>query len=103
MHITIPSPASKPLPKVPKDDARGAPKRDQAHIRHDRHHEAARYCPRRDEFGEPVAPDVLVDRDGHEGGAGDGLVAVDGIGGGHGWECCDLHACTTVADDDDGL
>ena len=38
------------------------------------------YDPGRDEHRESVSPDVLVDSDGDEKTACDGLVAVDGVG-----------------------
>ena len=103
MHRTIPCPVPTLLPKEPKDDARSTPECNQAHVRHDWRHEPTLQRPRRDKFGEPVAPDVLVHGDGNKDRAGDGLVAVDGVGGSHGWECRDLDSCAAEPDYDNGL
>lgn len=58
------------------------PKHRQSHVRHDRLDKARLLNPRDDEDGEAVAPQILVDGNGHKERAGNGLVAVDGVGGG---------------------
>ena len=99
MHLTPPTPIPKPLPAKPKHDPKKTPQRNEAHVRHDGRHVTLGDDPGRDEFGEAVAPDVFVDGDADEDGAADGLVAVDGVGGGDGGEGSYLDAGAGEADD----
>ena len=103
MHTrpTTPLPERLPIIKVP--NPRQTKQRRQRHVRHDRRHEPSLHRPGRDELGETVAPDVLVDGDGNEDGAGDGLVGVDAVGRGDGGEGGDLDAGACVADYHDWL
>lgn len=99
MNLTILTPRAKRLPIVPKQHAKKTPQRNKAHVGHDGRHVAAADDPGRDELAEAVAPDVLVDGDGDEDGAADGLVRVDGVGAGDGGEGGDLDAGAGEADD----
>jgi hypothetical protein len=49
------------------------------------------FNPRRDEFGETIAPDVLVDCDGHKQWSSDRLVRVHGVGAHDGRDGSHLH------------
>lgn len=106
LHVVnpgVPAPFSERLADKVEENTERAPQKDERHVQHDGRDEAARNGPRRDELAEPVAPDVLVDGDGDENGAGDGFVAVNSIGGGDGRDGGDLDAGTGVANNDDGL
>ena len=91
------------LPEEEEQDSERAPECDQGHVGHDGWHVSAGNDPRRDEFGKPVTPDVLIDGDTDEHTAGDGFVAVDGVGGGDGGESCNLDTSASIADDDNRL
>lgn len=101
VHLVVPRPPPERLPVEPEQDAEGAPQRRERHVEHDRWDVARADDPRCHELGEPVAPEVLVDGDGDEDAAGDGLVRVDGIGGGDAGDGGDLDTGARVADDDD--
>lgn len=91
------------LPVIVERDGAEAPQHCQAHVEHDRLDESAFQDPRRDEFAEPVAPYILVDRDGDEEQARHWLVAIDGVGGRDGGYSHDLNPGARVSDDHDGL
>lgn len=67
------------LPFPPEQNAEKAPKNRQAHIRHYWSQKAICFTPFRYEFGKPVTPEVLHDRDRDEDGAGGRLVRVDRV------------------------
>ena len=96
-------PSSKRLALIVKQDAEQTPQQHQRSIRHDGRNESRLLHPRCDEFGETVAPDVLVYGDGDEEGAGDWLVGIDGVGGYDGGDGRDLHAGGAEGDYDDDL
>lgn len=64
MNRAILTPPPKCLSKEIKDNPKKTPQRDEAHIRHNRRNITLLDNPRRDELGESIAPDVLVDGDG---------------------------------------
>lgn len=101
MHRIIPRPPPESLPIEVEHDTEETPQRDQRHVRHDRGHKAAFDDPRRDEFGKPITPDVLVDGDGDHQGTSDRLVRVDGVCVRHRRKSSDLDTSTSVADDHD--
>ena len=103
MNATLRRPLPKHLALPPEQHAKRTPQKDETHVRHDGRQIPARHDPRRDELAEAVAPHVLVDGDGDEDAARDGLVAVDGVGRGDGGQRGDLDAGAGEADDDDGL
>ena len=103
MHGRVPRQPPQALAPEVEEDAKAAPEEDERHVQHDGRHETASNGPRCDEFRKAIAPDVLVDRDGDEDGAGDGLVAVDRVRGGDGGDGSDLDPGAGVADDDDDL
>lgn len=57
--------------------------------------------PWRDEFGEPIAPYVLVHGDRNHQRASNRLVGIHGVGGSHGRKSGDLHTSASVANDND--
>ena len=79
MHAGVPAPLPERLANKVEQDAKRAPQEDKRHVQHDGRDEAAGNGPWCDEFAKAVAPEVLVDSDGDEDGAGDGPVAVDGV------------------------
>jgi len=103
MHLTIPRPPPKRLPLPPKQAAKQAPKQHQTSIRHNRIHKPFLLRPRRDELAKPIPPHILVHRDAHEETAGDGLVAVHGVGAHDGRQRRDLDPRKGEADHDDGF
>ena len=103
MQGRVPRQPPQALAPEVEEDAKAAPEEDERHVQHDGRQETASNGPRRDEFRKSIAPDVLVDRDGDEDGAGDGLVAVDRVRGGDGGDGSDLDPGAGVADDDDDL
>jgi len=103
MHLRMPGPLPARLPKVPKHNAHEAEERNEGRVGHDGRHVAALLAPGGDELGEAVAPDVLVDRDGHEDGARNGLVGIDRVGGGDCGQGGNLDARAGVADYHDYL
>ena len=103
MHVTMLRPLPESLPEEEEQDPERAPEGDQGHVGHDGWYVPAGEDPGRDEFGETVAPDILVDGDADEDTARDGLVAVNSVGGGNGREGSNLDTGACVADDDDGL
>ena len=103
MHVTMLCPFPESLPIIEKQDPEQAPEGNQGHVGHDGWHVPAGNDPWRDEFGEAVAPDVLVDRDTDEHATGDGFVAVDGVGGGNSGESGYLDTGASIANDDNGL
>lgn len=66
MNLRIPGPLPKRLSKVPKHNPTQTPQGNKTHIRHDGRDISILDDPRRDEFAEAVAPDILIDRDGDE-------------------------------------
>ncbi len=66
VYLGVPRPLSESLSEEPENDARQTPESNQAHVRHDGGNISALDRPGGDEFGESVAPDILVDGDGHE-------------------------------------
>jgi len=103
VDLAILGPLPEGLAAEPEQHAEQAPQRDERHVGHDGWDVAGLDGPGGDELAEAVAPDVLVDGDGDEDGAGDGLVAVDGVGGGDGGESGDLDTGAGVTDDDNHL
>jgi hypothetical protein len=103
MNPTPPSPPPKRLPLEIKQKPKQTPQRNQTHIRHNRRHKPALLHPRRDKLRKPIAPNILVHRNGYHERPSDGFVRVDGVGGQHAGESGDLDAGARVADDDDGL
>ena len=74
MHITVLCEDSEVLPQEPEYDTRETEQCGQSHIRHDRLHVATFNGPGRDELGKAVPPQIFVDGDADEDGAGDWLV-----------------------------
>jgi len=103
MHTTVPRPRPKSLTIEVKDNATCTPQENQRHVQHNRRHIASTDDPWRDELAETVAPHVLVDCDGHEDAARNGLVAVDAVCGRDGGYGGDLDASACVPDYHDGL
>ena len=66
MHFAILRPDPERLSRIPKQDAKKTPQRNQAHVGHDRRYIAARHDPRSNELREPVSPNILVDSDADE-------------------------------------
>lgn len=79
MHTRVARPLPERLADEEEQDGKRAPQEDEAHVGHDGRDKASFDGPGRDELGEAVAPDVLVDRDGDHDGTGDGLVTIDGV------------------------
>lgn len=103
MDGAVPRPSPECLALVIEQDAEKAPEQNQGRIRHDWWNVSISDDPIGDELAESVSPNVLVDRNGDKQAAGDGLVAVNGIGGNHAGNSCDLDAGASVADDHDHL
>ena len=61
------------------------------------------FRPRRDEFTEPVTPDILVDCNGNKQRSCNGLVRVDRVSADDTRECRDLDASARVSDYDNDL
>lgn len=99
----IPSPSPKGLAFEPEQNPEQTPKDGQSHVSHDGFHEATLFNPRRDEFREAVAPQVLVDSNGNEDTPRDRLVRVNGVGRSDCGQCCNLDTRTSISDDDNDL
>jgi len=72
-------PLSERLAEKPEDDTSRAPQGNQTHVRHDGWDIATLDDPGGDELAESIAPDVLIDSDGHENRTGYGFVGVNGV------------------------
>ena len=103
VHLTIPCPDPEPLSPNPKDNTAKAPQRDQAHVSHDRRNISITGSPSIDKFRESVTPNVLVNCNANEHGAGNRLVRVNCISRGDGRESRDLDAGTRPANNYDRL
>ena len=103
MHHIARRPPTKRLSIVIEHNPARTEHKSQTHVHHDGPDEADVLGPGGDELGEAVAPEVLVDGDGDEDAAGDGLVAVDAVGAADRGDGGDLDADQRVADDDDCL
>ena len=103
VNTAILRPPTHSLPKEVKHDAKATPEEDQAHVQHDGRHVAIGNDPWRDELAKPVAPHILIDRDGHEDAACDRLVGVHAVRTGDGGERRDLDARASVAHNYDCL
>ena len=103
MHAGVPAPLPEFLADKVEQDAKRAPQEDERHVQHDGRDEAIGNGPWGDELAEAVTPNVLVNSDGDEDGAGDRLVAVNCIGGGDGGDGGDLNTSAGIADDNNGL
>jgi len=95
------SPPTERLAAEVKDDSEQTEEQHERTVGHDGRNVAVLGDPVVDKHRESVTPDVLVDGDGDEQAAGDGLVTVDGVGRDHGGQSGDLDAGARVADDDD--
>ena len=87
----------------PEQNPERSPQCDETHIGHNGRNVARTDDSGRDQFGEAVTPDILVDSDGNEDAAADGLVRVDGVGAGDGREGSHLDAGAVKADYYDNL
>ena len=76
----MPRPLPERLAVIPENNGCQTPQDDQTHVRHDRRDISALDDPWSYELREAVAPDVFVDCNRDEDGAGDRLVGVDGVG-----------------------
>jgi hypothetical protein len=103
VHARLPTPLPESLPNKIKDNTKRAPQEDQAHIEHDGRYNACLDRPRRNELRKAVAPEILINGDGDEDGARDGLIAVNCVGGGDGGDAGDLDAGAGEANDYDDL
>lgn len=103
MHGRVAGPSSERLALVVEQDAEETPQQHQRPVCHDRWDKSSFFNPRGDEFGETIAPDVLVDRDSNEQRASDWFVRVYGVGGYDGGDRGDLDAGGTEGDNDDDL
>jgi len=74
MDRAILAPSPECLAEVVEQDAERTPQNDQAHVRHDRRHEAGLLDPNDDELRKAVPPEVLVDGDGDHERACDWLI-----------------------------
>ena len=79
MHRGFGRPFSKPFPIEIKHSSAEKPHDKETHIQHDGFDETSLLRPYWHESADPIAPEILVDRDGHKNGSGNGLVAIDGI------------------------
>jgi hypothetical protein len=103
VDLVILRPSLERLAVEPEQDGKRAPQGRERHVEHDGRDVAGADDPGCDELAEAVAPQVLVDRDGDEDRARNGLVRVDGVGGRDAGDGGDLDAGAGVADDDDDL
>jgi hypothetical protein len=103
MNFREPCPLPKRLTEIPENNACRTPQYNQTHVRHDGWNIAALDDPRRDELGEPIAPDILIDSDSDEDRACDGLVRVNRVRRGDGWKCCDLDSGTCISNNHNHL
>lgn len=103
MNGRLGRPLPESLPVEIARDGKQTPQDLERHVKHNGFDEPALRRPWRDEFREPVAPQILVHGDGDEDRAGDGLIRVDGIGADDGGDGGDLDAGRSVADNDDRL
>lgn len=101
VHVAVLGPPSERLAVVVEDDAAQAPKKDERAVGHDGRNVSRLLNPWRDELGETVSPDVLIDRDGYHERAGNGLVRVDGVGVDDTGQSGDLNASACVSDYND--
>lgn len=103
MHFATPGPPPEHLAFVPKEYPKHTSHDRQSHIRHDWVDIPIFDDPRGDKLAEPVAPNILVDCDGHKDGAGDRLVRVHGVRRCNRGKSCDLNAQARVANSHDDL
>lgn len=96
-------PPSEPLSINVERNRTETPQGSQAHVQHDWLDIPALLNPRGDELAEAVPPQVLIDRDGNEDRACDGLVAVHGVGAGNGWQGSNLDSSRGIPDDHNDL
>jgi hypothetical protein len=101
VDLAVPGPSSERLSLVVEQNAEQTPKQDKRGVGHDGWNVPVGDDPGGDELAEAVAPHVLVDGDGDEQAAGDGLVRVDGVGADHAGQGGDLDAGARVANEDD--
>jgi hypothetical protein len=97
------SPSPKRLALEVKQDAKKTPQQHQRSIRHNGRHEPSPINPIRNILAIAITPEVFVDRDGNEKGAGNGFVRIDGVGGHDGWDRGDLHAGSAKGNHDNDL
>lgn len=103
MHVRVSCPLSKRLAIVIEWDGKKTPQDHQAHIEHNGGLISVSFRPRCDKLAEAITPDILVHGDGDEDRSSDGLVAVNGVCTGNGWDRRHLYAGASVADNDDWL
>lgn len=103
MDLRVASPSAEGLSVLPEDDSAQAPQEYERAVRHDGRNVSRFDDPRRNEFGEAVTPDVLVDGNGNKEGASNWLVGVNSVGGHNRWDRGDLDAGCGKRDDDDRL
>jgi len=103
VNLGVSSPFSKGLPLEPEQDTTQAPYQNQCHICHDRRDIPICNNPWRDELGEAITPDVLVDRDGNEDAACNGLVRINRICGKDCWKRGNLDTSAGPSDYHDDL
>lgn len=106
LHLVDPRlacPSPELLPVKVEWNSKQTPQSTQAHVQHNRLYKATLCNPWGDELAEPIAPQILINRNSDKDRAGNGLVAINSIRADDCWQGSNLYAGGSVSNYDNYL